>query len=334
MPCEVSHDAWLRLIAPMFKPDQVVQQSLVDLRPGNVIEQLNEELREWEVHEHEPPTRGSICSINLRPSKRRGVYLADDEHGLLIQDMTPQTITDTVVEFKPKWLVQSPSAPKNAKRCRQCAFTARHNAQRTRTGKPLVKNLCPLDLVSKSQRDRLIAARQILSPPQPTHAALMRMTRWLETNTLLERLRAYQVLLDKKGPLNPDVDGEDFLLAMTLRDCTVFMRFQDIDDPNAKIEARIGDLDLKSKDKKQYWVSTEKALIDEGWYTGTEPHELWQPLTCHLSPRRHGSMGGKRRDSLSWSHTRGFHCVHYKGASVGIRKEGLGGRIQGWEIED
>ena len=72
-----------------------------------------------------------------------------------------------------------------------------------------------------------------------------------------------------------------------------------MDDPNPKIEARIGDLDLKSKDKRQYWVNTEKTLIDEGWYTGTEAQEYRQPLTCQLSPKRYGSLGGARKNSLT-----------------------------------
>lgn len=38
------------------------------------------------------------------------------------------------------------------------------------------------------------------------------------------------------------------------------------------IEARLGDLDLKSSagKKAEYWRSLESSLIDEGWYTGTE----------------------------------------------------------------
>jgi inositol-pentakisphosphate 2-kinase len=43
------------------------------------------------------------------------------------------------------------------------------------------------------------------------------------------------------------------------------------------IDARIGDLDMKSPDggKADYWKAQEKSLIDGGWYTGTE--EVLQP---------------------------------------------------------
>lgn len=36
------------------------------------------------------------------------------------------------------------------------------------------------------------------------------------------------------------------------------------------IEARIGDLDMKSGKKADYWRALEMSLIDGGWYTGTE----------------------------------------------------------------
>ena len=43
-------------------------------------------------------------------------------------------------------------------------------------------------------------------------------------------------------------------------------------DGHGKIEARLGDLDLKSSagEKAEYWRTLERTLIDGGWYTGTE----------------------------------------------------------------
>jgi len=86
-PRAVSHDAWLRLIAPMFPSDQIVDQCLVELRPAKVIERLNKELEGWEKYDY--PMKGSLRSWDLRPTKRQGIYLADDDHGLLVTDMTP-----------------------------------------------------------------------------------------------------------------------------------------------------------------------------------------------------------------------------------------------------
>lgn len=93
--------------------------------------------------------------------------------------------------------------------------------------------------------------------------------------------------MDHKGVLDADVDDPNILVAMTLRDCTVFVRFPE--DPSRDewdIEARLGDLDLKSKGKEQYWKSVETALIQEGWYEGKESREFAQPLTCHISRKR------------------------------------------------
>ena len=33
------------------------------------------------------------------------------------------------------------------------------------------------------------------------------------------------------------------------------------------VEARLGDLDLKSPAKAEYWKNLEARLINEGWYT-------------------------------------------------------------------
>ena len=38
-------------------------------------------------------------------------------------------------------------------------------------------------------------------------------------------------------------------------------------DHDALIEARLGDLDVKSEAKLESWTALEKSLIDEGWYT-------------------------------------------------------------------
>jgi inositol-pentakisphosphate 2-kinase len=91
--------------------------------------------------------------------------------------------------------------------------------------------------------------------------------------------------MDKIGVLSADPKDERFRLAMTLRDVTVYVRFPESPtDDRDKIEARIGDLDIKSPDKAPYWRDTERELIEEGWYLGKEKAADQQPLTCHLSP--------------------------------------------------
>ncbi|KAF4618386.1 hypothetical protein G7Y89_g14918 [Cudoniella acicularis] len=281
-PCAVAQENWLRLVAPLFDADQLVQQSLVQIRTANVIEKLNKELNGWEHNKY--PLRGSLRSVDPRPTQRHGIYLADDEHGLLVTDMTPgSALNEEVHEFKPKWLLQSPSAPPGSIRCRQCARNARMKAIFAREYPHLAPNkyFCPLDLVSEDRRAIALVASQMDSVP--SKALILR--RWLESNTLLKRLRDAQRKLDPKGIFLSDPTTEDFCVAMTLRDCTVFLRLSG-KGKEGHIEARLGDLDVKCPDKAEYWKATEQQLIDEGWYTGTEKAEDRQPLLCSLSSDR------------------------------------------------
>ena len=90
------------------------------------------------------------------------------------------------------------------------------------------------------------------------------------------------------------MDDEDFLLAMTLRDCTVFVRFPS-EGRSEEVEARLGDLDLKSREKKEYWRRSELELIEDGWYGGKESEEIRQPLVCQLSRGEVKIEDGRRR---------------------------------------
>lgn len=78
----VTQEAWERVIAPLFLPSEIVQQSLVRLE-SRVIHDLNTKLQHWEQDPAEDQ--------NPRPIRRRGIYLANDEFGLLVTDMTAGT---------------------------------------------------------------------------------------------------------------------------------------------------------------------------------------------------------------------------------------------------
>ena len=68
-------------------PEHLVDQILVQLGSREIIARLNKELEGWEKYDY--PMKGSLRATDLRPPKRRGIYLAGDEYGLLITDMTP-----------------------------------------------------------------------------------------------------------------------------------------------------------------------------------------------------------------------------------------------------
>ncbi|RDW65540.1 hypothetical protein BP5796_10232 [Coleophoma crateriformis] len=287
IPADVSHRQWLQLIAPMFPPEHLVHQQLVHLKPSGIVKQMNEDLKR---RDQASAINGPLKSKQpLRPAKRRGVYLADDNYGLLVSDMTSECRKQVVREFKPKWLLQSPSAPRDSVRCRTCATTAQRDAARQRAGEPVKSSpFCPLDLTSRDPAVLVRVAVQILEAG-PNSQTAKQFAKWLQECNLMHHLRHMQESMDRKGVFEADPKDKNFLVAMTLRDCSIFMCVPD--DENASIEARMGDLDLKSPDKIKYWRETEQALIDGGWYTGTEVAQDRQPnIVCALSPTRRAGV--------------------------------------------
>ncbi|KAH9224189.1 inositol-pentakisphosphate 2-kinase [Leptodontidium sp. 2 PMI_412] len=300
LPCAEAQASWESLIAPLFTPSHLVTQSLISLRPASVkttynhIHALNTSLKTWE-NDSSPAisTPTNSHDAGSRPPKRRGVYLADDEYGLLVTDMSGPD----VLQFKPKWLAQSPSAPEGARRCRQCALVARKAAVgRSRGAKGEGKDgkggegggFCPLDLLSENGDDVKRVADAILGPSASSEI-VSRFARWISETDLLRRLRDVQVRMDRRGVLTAKADDEDdnrdLRVAMTVRDCSVFVRLPGSGlggggDVEGEVEARIGDLDVKSPDKLAYWQEIERALVEEGWYAGTE--EARGENTCSL----------------------------------------------------
>lgn len=309
-PCAEAWQKWNRHICPLLAPEEMLSQDLIRL-PDSLISRLNKQLRDMEAvllngtwarrskgpHAPHAPHRAAA---------RHGVYLADDLHGLLITDMTPAG-DDAVIEFKPKWLVQSPSAPRNAVRCRTCAINARrdYHTRHDRQCPSRPANFCPLRLTSKSDEDLNKAASAILDPdtkpprrsslssndgilkltrilsPEAAPGSprrdtkLLRFSAWARTSQLFHRLRNLQLQFDQHGVLSPrfdqsgdESDVEKLLVAMTLRDCSVYLIFPA--DESKPLVARVGDLDHKSPLKLDEWREKERQLISEGWYTGTE----------------------------------------------------------------
>ncbi len=251
-------------IKPLFPSENLVQQIL--FQPSkDLLRDCNSRLREMERN-------------GKRPAKRHGVYLAEDEmYGMLVTDMACNNDSFKFFEFKPKWLAQSPSAPPGSKRCRTCALRAMKKGP-----KP---GLCPLNLMDKDKITTAVChilvpdLRQLQDYSHTEMDMLGRIRDFLLTDPLLRRLRQLQMSKDPNGILKTNVISPDFLAAMTLRDCTLYLKVG-----QTCIDARLGDLDLKTgKGKAEYWRSLERQLINGGWYTATENGESVGEKLCQLA---------------------------------------------------
>ncbi|KAB8072965.1 inositol-pentakisphosphate 2-kinase [Aspergillus leporis] len=242
-----------KTIRPLFKPEELVDQELVYL-PKGLVQYCNDQLCAAEL-------------VGKRPKRRQGVYLSTTEpFGLLITDMTTFGDPGTVLaELKPKWLLQSPSAPANARRCRTCALRDMKNHETRRTGGKDEQSFCPLDLVSEKYESVLCATRSVKGCKDPN-----RLAQVLYWNPTMQKLLAHQRAHREVGLHGPPAQSRDKSLAMTLRDCTMFIKMpRDETEPS---EIRLGDLDLKTGagGKAKYWLDLEKQLISEGWYLGSK----------------------------------------------------------------
>nr|KMM64063.1 inositol-pentakisphosphate 2-kinase [Coccidioides posadasii RMSCC 3488] len=241
-------------IRSLFRDNELVAQELIKL-PKNFVSSCNERLKEDETN-------------GRRPKQRHGVYLSTKEpFGLLITDMSPSLGSGADLwEFKPKWLIQSPSAPLNAKRCRTCALRAMKNHQARQRGEKAREGFCPLDLVSDDFEHVLRAVKSIKGPQHDR----IRVTKFLHRNPTLLKLRDCQQRMNAVGLPGLDADYRDRAVSMTLRDCTMFVKVPR--DEAETPEVRLGDLDFKSGTggKLEYWRGIETRLIEDGWYQGTD----------------------------------------------------------------
>ncbi|RAO70548.1 uncharacterized protein BHQ10_006560 [Talaromyces amestolkiae] len=283
-------------IRPLFGDEELVDQTMVRV-PHSVIQRCNAHLKEREHH-------------RKRPAIRCGVYLAEDEPlGMLVTDMTtsipPSTAnvaeTESIVELKPKWLIQSPSAPSKARRCRTCALrdmkradTPSPSDSRNSTSPPLPviippgkAQFCPLDLTSPNKKDMQRTIRHIFPFLLPEKVDMIADA--LYQHPILQKLLSLQRIHDEVGLNGPLPGSKDTNLSMTLRDCSVFLKIFPSTHPSneqqARIDIRLGDLDLKSaaNGKAEYWLNIEKRLIDEGWYMGTQTSQAATEGECALS---------------------------------------------------
>lgn len=254
-------------IRPLFHPDELVDQTLIRL-PDGLLPHCNELL-------HVSERNGK------RPRKRHGGYLCLKEpFGLLVTDMTVFNEPGaTLAELKPKWLLQSPTAPIVAQRCRTCALREMKNGDARQMGFKEQRSFCPLDLVSE-RFEHVLRATSFIKGCNDR----VRLAHILFRNPTLQNLQSNQKSFREVGLLGPPELSRETSLDMTLRDCTMFIKIPR--DDTSPVEIRLGDLDLKTGagGKAQYWRDLEHQLIDGGWYCGSNASQ--EPSECALQISR------------------------------------------------
>ena len=214
MPVEDSQRHFETIIRPLFGNENLIESELFRISPS-LLKDCNSKLRKME-------------KSDVRPAKRWGVYLTENPpYGCLITDMT-WLVDDTFVslEFKPKWLVQSPTAPAGSKRCRSCALRAMKKAGSINQPETSNAGACPLNLMSSDKSKIKLFLDYVMesNSKRPSQDVQRRLIEFLHQNTLLERVKRLQLDLDPHGVFKADLRSSDFLAAMTLRDCSLFLR--------------------------------------------------------------------------------------------------------------
>ncbi|KAK0766831.1 hypothetical protein N5P37_000559 [Trichoderma harzianum] len=248
--------------------EHAVSQELVVLHKSGIVDDLNAMLRDMN-HQRKPKFQGSFIGHaswgflveDMRPN---GEYLSH----MLTSKLLYSDDGSILVEFKPKWLLQSPSAPKGAIRCRQCALELRNYLKTPGSKSPRPERRpCPIALANPDCPQQVASPFRIapqLSARQDD-ARVQAILDKIIHHKAIQKLRECQKSLDHVGPLLPPTNL-DFVVAMTLRDCTCFALVPSNDDEEIKL--RFGDFDFKDPEKKfNHWRGTEQDLIEGGFYT-------------------------------------------------------------------
>lgn len=186
----------------------------------------------------------------------------NDGFGLLVPNMLPEdaevqqaenyfktykSSDSFILELKPKWLTNVD------KKCRNCA----HHKYKYGVD----PKFCSLDLLEKTQLSLTVS---LITNDFRIQAALYRY--FTSDDNILLKLKNLQTIDQNVLDLDSEAEVTDQLCTvMTLRDVTVFLVVKD----GVVINSVVTDTDPKSKSKWRHWVSTEKKLIDDGYYTRT-----------------------------------------------------------------
>ena len=289
---EVIVDGFMADVRPLFVPPKTSKATSQTLEDIDLDKHLMAHLPVV-LFDEGMSTLGKLVRA-IRPLSNTAQF------GILLPNMSTIPGQNITFEIKPKWLAQSPAAPPDAIRCRTCAL------QFSR-GRGIPDDyICPLRLSNEgaaANNDvayirRWAANALSLQLKNDTNAYLPhevllgklvdRVVAYFTTGdgrTLLLHLKKLQATLDSEGILQryarPRDDSNfvyDLRLAMTLRDCSLFVVVPILD---GEITSKLADLDFKSAEKIDDWRNKEAALVNEGWYVKRpEAHDV-----CLLAPR-------------------------------------------------
>ena len=256
-------------IIPLFSPDHtnvLMPQVLLPLT-SNIVDGLNAML-----YAMEDDTLSSIS----RPVPRRGAYLPffiEEPHGILMPNLNAKG--GRLLEFKPKWLVQSPSASRDARRCRTCAVNLLRRMKGKHKGRG-DSGFCPFALLSRHD----VVLGSVLQQLVKRHPGEKLLREFVgKVQPALRHLQMLQTRFGEVGleDFRSSVE-KDFGIAMALRDCSVFLVINKDLETSEILDVKFADLDLKTTDggKIQRWTEIEEELISKGLYTqnagGDESH--------------------------------------------------------------
>ncbi|KAI2481898.1 inositol-pentakisphosphate 2-kinase [Pyrenophora tritici-repentis] len=278
-------------IRPLFLPGTYETVGNLDV-PSTSTVQLTQDLTKHLMY-HEGVLLLPEVMQHLYNSAETGTFTSTKPRtlwGILLPDMSPIPGQSITLEVKPKWLAQSPNAPSKALRCRTCAMQVSVPKNRD-------AYVCPLQLLHGNAAilrpwARTTIARQFpASDRNPSsQTVLAAMTEGLlsyltagEGSTLLRHLLKLQSTLDPFGVLCRPRDSfqgaalfeHNLRLAMTLRDCSLFIKMSYSPKGLVSIESKLGDLDFKSAVKMVDWSEKERQLLDEGSYVVKEGPRCW-----------------------------------------------------------
>ena len=299
---------------------QYLQNKVIRFRKADVeAEQVEENVKDWQTvvksldlppdsHCFPVPRLCRVhdvlrqrCNTALSSRQVRGdrssVVSMLEPFAAIMDDVSTAAEDYVQMEFKPKWLAPSPSAPDDATCCRTCAlnnmrFEAGVDHQRLRS------KLCPLGHLVGTHEFR----RNLIDSYQLSDIKDKQLETWLEelrTQIWFQSLRKAQITHDALGPSSDDahLTSLDFRIAMTLRDCSLILKIPKHTSSDMLVRSAMIDLDLKpaSAKKRAQWRETERKLVDEGWYRSSGVELAKRGIRCYLGEYKmavaHGEIG-------------------------------------------